>query len=80
MLFSISFPLGIDFLPHGIQVEDALFKVPRVSFECSELFATIFSLSTANTAVDESDNKHPFKLYGISKLDFQAFLEVLYPW
>lgn len=72
--------VDIDLLPYT-QVEDTLFKVPRASFERSELFATTFSLSnTENTVVDGSDDEHPFKLDGINKSDFQAFLEVLYPW
>jgi len=61
-------------------VEDTLFKVPRASFERSELFTTIFSLSAPDdTVVDGSDDEHPFKLDGIGQSDFQAFLEVLYP-
>ena len=64
----------------SIQVEDTLFRVPQVYFENTAIFDTIFTLPAANnTPVDGSEDEHPFKLDGISKAEFRAFLKVLYP-
>jgi len=61
-------------------VEDTLFKVPRFPFERSGIFATIFTLpSGENTIVEGCADEHPFKLDGISKIDFQTFLRVVCP-
>ena len=60
-------------------MEDNLFKVPRACFERS-FFDIIFTLPAANnTAVNGSDDDHPFKIEGIKKVDFLGFLKVLYP-
>ena len=63
------------------QVEHTLFKVPRFPFERSDIFATVFALPVAeNTIVEGCSDEHPFKLDGISKVDFQAFLRIfIYP-
>jgi len=61
-------------------VEDTLFKVPRVCFEQSEIFGTIFTLPAANNMpADGLDDEHPFVLDGFKTFDFEAFLGVLYP-
>ena len=62
------------------QVEDTLFKVPRFPFEHNGIFATIFTLPPGqNTVVEGCSDKHPFKLEGVNKNEFQTFLRVLYP-
>ncbi|KIM71308.1 hypothetical protein PILCRDRAFT_82922, partial [Piloderma croceum F 1598] len=61
------------------QVEDTLFRVPQAYFEHTAIFKTIFTLLPAhNSPVDGSDDEHPFRLEGISKCDFRAFLHVVY--
>ncbi|KAJ6530033.1 hypothetical protein DFH09DRAFT_1184426 [Mycena vulgaris] len=61
------------------QVEDRLFKVPRYHFERnSEIFASTFMLPTSGEIEGASD-QNPFELKGISLVDFQRLLEVLYP-
>ncbi|KIM82521.1 hypothetical protein PILCRDRAFT_820381 [Piloderma croceum F 1598] len=61
-------------------VEGTLFKVPRACFEHSQIFRDVFNLPCTNNAIiDGSDDGHPFKLDGISKIDFRAFLKLLYP-
>ncbi|KAJ6564345.1 hypothetical protein B0H19DRAFT_1140844 [Mycena capillaripes] len=61
------------------QVEDRLFKVPRYHFERnSEIFASIFTLPVTGDVEGGSDQK-PIKLEGISSVDFERLLVVLYP-
>ncbi|KAJ7154433.1 hypothetical protein C8R43DRAFT_1001276 [Mycena crocata] len=61
------------------QVEECLFKVPRYHFErSSEIFATMFSLPTSAESEGLTD-QNPIKLEGISSVDFERLLEVLYP-
>jgi len=61
-------------------VEGTLFKVPRFPFERAGIFATIFTLpSGENTIAEGCSDEHPFKLDGISKIDFQTFLRVVCP-
>ncbi|KAJ7210480.1 hypothetical protein GGX14DRAFT_363351, partial [Mycena pura] len=63
------------------QVEDRLFKVPRYHFEHnSEIFASTLTLPPAKDAQAEGNsNDNPFILHGISSIDFQRLLKVLYP-
>ena len=61
-------------------MEDTLFKVPRQRLERSDIFATVFTLPPERSKDAEgSSDKTPFKLEGISKVDFQRFLGALYP-
>ncbi|KAJ7763619.1 hypothetical protein DFH07DRAFT_812587 [Mycena maculata] len=63
------------------KVEDRLFKVPRYHFEhSSEIFATTFTLPAGDDVQAEGhSDENPFILDGISKVDFQRLLKVLYP-
>lgn len=57
-----------------------MFKVPRYPFERNAVFATVFSLPVGQHGVAEGDDdENPFKLEGISKVDFVNFLRVVYP-
>ncbi|KAF7354223.1 hypothetical protein MVEN_01110100 [Mycena venus] len=61
------------------QVEDRLFKVPRYHFERnSEIFASTFMLPVTGD-VEGSSDQNPVKLEGISSVDFERLLVVLYP-
>ncbi|KAJ7477479.1 hypothetical protein FB451DRAFT_1242560 [Mycena latifolia] len=61
------------------QVEDRLFKVPRYHFERnSEIFASTFMLPVTDDVEGISD-KNPVKLEGVSSVDFERLLVVLYP-
>ncbi|KAF8216988.1 hypothetical protein K438DRAFT_1704114 [Mycena galopus ATCC 62051] len=61
------------------KVEARIFKVPRYHFEhSSEIFATTFTLPVVDGAEGDSD-ENPVILEGISRVDFQALLKVLYP-
>ncbi|KAJ7699018.1 hypothetical protein B0H17DRAFT_1196605 [Mycena rosella] len=61
------------------QVEDRLFKVPRYHFERnSEIFASALMLPAAGE-IEGTTEENPLKLEGISRVDFQRLLEVLYP-
>ena len=61
-----------------IEVEDQLFKVPRLNFaEGSEVFATMFNLPPPggqDTDQDGSSDDHPLRLEGILKKDFIQLL------
>ncbi|KAJ7210477.1 hypothetical protein GGX14DRAFT_520493 [Mycena pura] len=60
------------------KVEDRLFKVPRYHFE--QPFASTLTLPPAKDAQAEGNsNDNPFILHGISSIDFQRLLKVLYP-
>ncbi|KAJ7625578.1 hypothetical protein FB45DRAFT_921805 [Roridomyces roridus] len=60
-------------------VENQLFKVPRYRFENnSEIFKTAFELPVTDSAEGQSD-EDPIKLEGISSVDFERVLGVLYP-
>ncbi|KAJ7288882.1 hypothetical protein C8J57DRAFT_1495141 [Mycena rebaudengoi] len=63
------------------QVEDRIFKVPRYHFEhSSEIFATMFALPAGKGGYTEGQSKeNPVVLEGISSVDFQRLLKVLYP-
>ncbi|KAJ7509740.1 hypothetical protein B0H11DRAFT_1659872, partial [Mycena galericulata] len=63
------------------QVEDRIFKVPRYHFERnSEIFATTFTLPAAdNIHAEGNSDENPFVLEGISSIDFQRLLKILYP-
>ncbi|KAJ7125209.1 hypothetical protein C8R44DRAFT_782592 [Mycena epipterygia] len=62
------------------QVQSTLFRVPRYQFERhSEIFAATFTLPQAGGISEGSEDKNPIKLEGISHLDFQRLLKVLYP-
>ncbi|KAJ6631508.1 hypothetical protein B0H10DRAFT_1772697, partial [Mycena sp. CBHHK59/15] len=62
-------------------VQDRFFRVPRYQFELhSEIFATTFTLPTPDDATAEgSSDQNPFKLEGISSVDFGRLLKVIYP-
>ncbi|KAJ7289177.1 hypothetical protein C8J57DRAFT_1164982 [Mycena rebaudengoi] len=66
---------------HITQIEDRIFKVPRHHFERnSEIFATTFTLPAADDVQAEGrSDANPFKLEGISSVDFERLLKVLYP-
>ena len=66
-------------LPFCPQVEDTLFWVSQGYFEHTAVFKTIFTLLPAdNSPVDGLDDEHPFRLEGITKYEFHAFLQVIY--
>lgn len=57
-----------------------MFKVPRYAFERTGIFATIFSLPAGEGKnIEGASDEHPFKLEGISKVDFEIFLRAVYP-
>jgi len=60
------------------QVEDALFKVPKNHFATSSVFATIFTLPPGENDVEGTEDK-PFVLHGISEIDFESLLKLMYP-
>ncbi|KAJ7189550.1 hypothetical protein GGX14DRAFT_59485, partial [Mycena pura] len=64
-----------------LQVEHCIFKVPCFQFaRHSQLFATVFTLP--RPAGEEAEGWHegsPIKLDGVSILDFERLLKVLYP-
>ncbi|KDQ55087.1 hypothetical protein JAAARDRAFT_195965 [Jaapia argillacea MUCL 33604] len=65
--------------PITFLVEDQLFKVPRrlfVTHSC--IFNTTFTLPPGNRQAEGSD-EHPLRLEGISAVDFQSLLKVMYP-
>lgn len=59
-------------------MEDALFKVPKNHFATSDVFATIFSLPPEESGVEGTECK-PFVLQGISEVDFESLLKLMYP-
>ncbi|KAJ7625579.1 hypothetical protein FB45DRAFT_750865 [Roridomyces roridus] len=60
-------------------VENQLFKVPGYRFENhSEVFKTASELPVPGSAEGQSD-EDPIKLGGVSSVDFERFLSVLYP-
>jgi len=63
------------------KVEDRIFKVPRYHFEhSSEVFATTFTLPPGDGVDAEGhSDENPVVLEGISSVDFQRLLKVLYP-
>ena len=61
-----------------MEVEDALFKLPKNHFASSSIFATIFTLPPGEKGVEGTDDK-PFVLHGISEVDFKSLLKVMYP-
>jgi hypothetical protein len=62
-----------------VQVERRLFKVPRYQFtRYSDVFNAVFSLPKMDQLEGTSD-EFPFKLEGVSSVDFQRLLTVLYP-
>ncbi|KAJ6481256.1 hypothetical protein C8R47DRAFT_1135174 [Mycena vitilis] len=66
---------------YDLQVEDGIFKVPRYHFEhSSEIFATTFTLPAIDAVQAEGQSdENPFILEGISRVDFERLLKVLYP-
>jgi len=60
------------------QVEDALFKVPKNHFTTSSVFATIFTLPSGENDAEGTEDK-PFILHGISEVDFESLLKLMYP-
>lgn len=67
--------------PVIFQVEDQLFNVPKYHFvRHSEIFRTMFLLPPPKGSDSEgSTDRAPIQLDGVDKMDFQIFLEVLYP-
>ncbi|KAJ6620649.1 hypothetical protein B0H10DRAFT_1759746, partial [Mycena sp. CBHHK59/15] len=63
------------------QVEEQIFKVPRYHFEhSSDIFATTFTLPSGDNGTAEgSGDQNPLRLGGISSVDFERLLQVLYP-
>ncbi|KAJ6497541.1 hypothetical protein C8R45DRAFT_983315 [Mycena sanguinolenta] len=62
------------------KVETTLYRVPRFHFERnSGIFATTFSLPQPTEGAEGSSDIAPFKLEGISRVDFERLLRVLYP-
>ncbi|KAF5355452.1 hypothetical protein D9758_006290 [Tetrapyrgos nigripes] len=62
------------------QVEGLYFKVPRYHFEkSSEIFCDIFLASQGNTPAKGSSRENPIKLDGVQAVDFERFMEFLYP-
>jgi len=62
----------------SLQVKDTLFCAPQRYFEHTTIFETIFTLLPADdTPIDGSDDEHPFKIEGIGKCEFRAFLHIL---
>ncbi|KAJ6618890.1 hypothetical protein B0H10DRAFT_1947289 [Mycena sp. CBHHK59/15] len=63
------------------QVEERIFKVPRYHFEhSSEIFATTFTLPSGDNGTPEgTSDQNPLRLEGISSVDFERLLQVLYP-
>ncbi|KAJ7180997.1 hypothetical protein C8R46DRAFT_885842 [Mycena filopes] len=66
---------------HSTQVEERIVKVPRYHFEhSSEIFSTTFTLPAVdNEQAEGRSDANPFVLEGISSVDFQRLLKVLYP-
>ncbi|KDQ51214.1 hypothetical protein JAAARDRAFT_140653, partial [Jaapia argillacea MUCL 33604] len=61
------------------QVEDQLFKVPRLYFEkYSAVFRDMFQLPNQGANVEGSSNGNPLRLGGIEKKDFLRLLRVMY--
>ena len=60
------------------QVENSLFRVPKryLESEC-QLFKDIFSLPATENGAEGSSDSNPFRIEGVLKSDFRAFLEVL---
>jgi hypothetical protein len=65
-------------LTKGWKVEDALFKVPKNHFTTSSVFATIFTLPSGENDAEGTEDK-PFILHGISEVDFESLLKLMYP-
>jgi hypothetical protein len=59
-------------------VENTLFKVPKNHFTTSSIFATIFTLPSGEKDVEGTEER-PFMLHGISAVDFECLLKVMYP-
>jgi len=60
------------------QVEDTLFKLPKGQFAASSVFATIFTLPPGEKDAEGTEDK-PFVLHGISEVDFESLLKLMYP-
>ncbi|RDB27006.1 hypothetical protein Hypma_004969 [Hypsizygus marmoreus] len=65
------------------QVEDTLFKVPKVQFmRGSSIFRAMFSLPQSENGegyAEGSSDLNPLKLEGVEKVDFERLLKVMYP-
>ncbi|KDQ55085.1 hypothetical protein JAAARDRAFT_114741, partial [Jaapia argillacea MUCL 33604] len=62
------------------QVEGQLFKVPRYGFTAEpSVFQTTFSLPQGDQQAEGSCDENPLRLEGISAVDFQGLLKVMYP-
>jgi hypothetical protein len=62
------------------QIENVLFRVPRILFEQSETFSDMFQIPPPQgTTVEGSDDDHPLVLEGYLVHEFRALLQVLFP-
>ncbi|CAA7260404.1 unnamed protein product [Cyclocybe aegerita] len=63
------------------QVEDTLFKVPRVGFEgrSGTPFEAFASLQQLNDSREGLDGDHPVYLQGVRVYDFENLLRIMYP-
>jgi len=68
---------------HINQVEDTLFRVSRQYFvEKSPIFRDMFSIpqiQIEGSSPEGSSDEKPLRLEGISKVDFERLLKVMYP-
>jgi hypothetical protein len=62
----------------NLKVEGTLFKVPKNHFATSSVFATIFTLPPGENDIEGTEDK-PFVLHGISEVDFESLLKLMYP-
>jgi hypothetical protein len=63
-------------------VEDKLYRIPRYHLERDpdNIFAAMFSLPQSQNEDGEGmSDANPIKLEGVSKVDWEHFLEALYP-
>jgi hypothetical protein len=62
------------------EVEGMLFNVPRQNFiKDSEIFRTMYQLPQGTEDVEGSSDTRPLVLKGVTAVDFEAFLSILYP-
>jgi len=66
------------FIDKNLKMEDTLLKVPKNHFATSNVFATIFTLPPVENDVEGTEDK-PFVLHGISEVDFESLLKLMYP-
>ncbi|KAK0486341.1 hypothetical protein IW261DRAFT_792372 [Armillaria novae-zelandiae] len=63
-----------------LQVEDTLFRIPKYQLVGkSEIFDAILSLPQSGNKPKGSSDDMPIQLENTSKIDFERFLQILYP-